>query len=72
MKGRCEMNIRQKVAVGITDILVLVELCISLYVSSHDPDNFSSVFFRYFFSMFFPTVALAWFSIRRLAPEGSR
>lgn len=60
------MNIQQKIAVGITDIAVLTELCISMYFANMDLDNFSSVFFRYFLSMLAPTLIVAWVSIRRL------
>lgn len=60
------MSIEQKIAVGITDLLILAELCISMYFSSKDPENFSSVFFRYFFSMLVPTLIIAWFYVRRL------
>jgi hypothetical protein len=60
------MNIRQKIAVGITDIAILVELCVSLYIASHDPENYSSVFFKYFFTMLVPTLVFAKISIKRL------
>lgn len=63
------MNIQQKIAVGITDIAVLTELCISMYVANMDLDNFSSLFFKYFFSMLAPTLIVAWLSIRRLGDE---
>jgi hypothetical protein len=61
-----QMNVRQKIAVGITDIVILVELCVSLYISSNDPENYSSVFFKYFFTMLIPTLVFARISIKRL------
>ena len=45
------MNIQQKIAAGITDIAILAQLCLSLYLAHGDLDNFSSLFFTYFFSM---------------------
>jgi hypothetical protein len=65
------MNIQQKIAVGITDIAVLAELCASLYLANSDLDNFSSLFFRYFFSMMAPTLVLAAISIWRLGSSES-
>jgi hypothetical protein len=65
------MNIQQKIAVGITDIAVLAELCASLYLANSDLDNFSSLFFRYFFSMMAPTLVFASISIWRLGSRES-
>ncbi|MHC1727154.1 MAG: hypothetical protein AB9866_14300 [Syntrophobacteraceae bacterium] len=61
-----EMNTQQRIAVGITDIAILAELCFSMFFANKDLENFSSVFFRYFFSMLVPTLIIAWFSIKRL------
>jgi hypothetical protein len=66
-----KMNIHQKIAVAITDIAVLAELCLSLFLANSDLDNFSSLFFRYFFAMMVPTLVLAAVSIRRLGSKES-
>ncbi|MEM5788728.1 MAG: hypothetical protein AAGU11_15570 [Syntrophobacteraceae bacterium] len=65
------MNFQQKIAVGVTDIAILVELAVSLYFSNKDPDNFTSVFLKYFFTMLIPTLILAKISIRRLGTAES-
>ncbi len=64
------MNLQQKIAVGITDIAILGELCLSLYMANRDLDNYSSIFFKYFFTMLIPTIIFAIVFIKRLAePE---
>ncbi len=66
------MNIQQKIAVGITDIAVLAELSVSLFLANKDLENFSSIFFKYFFTMLVPTLILAFVSIRRLGTAECR
>ncbi len=66
------MNFHQKIAVGITDIAIIAELCVSLYLSNLDPENFSSVFVKYFFIMLIPTLILAKIFIKRLGAEDTR
>jgi len=53
------MNKRQKIAVVILNILIITELFISMYLAHKDPENFSLVFFKYFFMMLIPTLILA-------------
>ncbi len=65
------MNLHQKIAVGVTDIVILAELSLSLYVANSDLDNFSSLFFKYFFCMLVPTLILAKISIKRLGSKES-
>jgi hypothetical protein len=60
------MNIEQKIAVGITDIVVLAELCGSLYWANRDMENFTALFFKYFFILLIPTLILAKILIKRL------
>ncbi|MCE5335968.1 MAG: hypothetical protein LLG06_15410, partial [Desulfobacteraceae bacterium] len=60
------MNFNQKIAVGVTDVAVLAELCISMFFANRDLENFSSVFFKYFFVMLLPTLVLARIFIKRL------
>ncbi|MEN6440448.1 MAG: hypothetical protein ABFD97_17885 [Syntrophobacter sp.] len=60
------MNSQQKIAIGIVDVAVLAELCLSLYISNKDIDNFTPLFFKYFFSMLVPTLILAKVFIKRL------
>jgi hypothetical protein len=60
------MNFRQKVAVAILDIVVIAELCVSMYVASHDPENLTPVFLKNFLTMVIPTLLLARVVIPRL------
>jgi Ni/Fe-hydrogenase subunit HybB-like protein len=60
------MNFRQKVAVAVLDILVIGELCVSMYFASQDPDNLTPVFFKNFLCMVIPTLLLAKVVITRL------
>jgi hypothetical protein len=60
------MNFRQKVAVAILDVLVIAELCVSMYIASQDPENLTPVFMKNFLSMVIPTLLLAWVIIKRL------
>jgi hypothetical protein len=62
------MNLRQKVAVGVLDVLVLVELCVSIYFANRSFEDFTGVFFSYFFSMVIPTLIIAGIVIKRLRP----
>jgi len=60
------MNFRQKVAVAILDIAVIAELCVSMYLATHDPDNLTPVFLKSFLTMVIPTLLLGKVVIKRL------
>jgi hypothetical protein len=60
------MNFRQKVAVAILDVLVIAELCVSMYFASQDLENLTPVFLKSFLTMVIPTLLLAWVVIKRL------
>ncbi len=60
------MNVRQKIAIGIVDVLVIAELCVSMYLANQDPDNFNTVFFKSFVVMLVPTLIAARVAIKRL------
>ena len=64
------MNFRQKVGVAILDVIILVELAVSIYFANRNPGDFASVFFLMFFSLLLPTLILARFVIKGLrSPE---
>jgi len=64
------MNYRQKVGVAILDVIILVELAVSIYFANRNPAEFASVFFLMFFSLLIPTLILARFVIKGLrSPE---
>ena len=60
------MNFHQKVAVAVTDILVIGELCVSMYFASRDPENLTPVFVKSFLCMLIPTLLLAKVIVSRL------
>ena len=63
------MNIRQRIAVAVVDLVILVEMCIGVYTANGDHDNFTPVFFKVFFSMLLPTLIVAWVAVRKLRSE---
>jgi membrane protein CcdC involved in cytochrome C biogenesis len=65
------MNIKQKIAVAVINILILAELCISMYFGAKNPDNLTSVFFKLFFGMLIPTLIISRFIVKRLKSDES-
>ena len=64
------MNLRQKVAVAVLDLVILAELCFSLYAANQDPENLTLVFLKVFFSLVIPTLIIARVVIKRMrTPE---
>jgi hypothetical protein len=57
------------VVIAFVDILVLAELFVSIYVANRHPEEFTLVFFKYFFGMLIPTLLLARFLVRRYRSE---
>lgn len=60
------MNVRQKIAIGVVDVLVIAELCVSMYLASQDQANFNAVFFKSFVVMLVPTLIAARIAVKRL------
>lgn len=63
------MNVRQKVGVAVLDVVVLIELAVSIYFANRNPEDFASVFFLMFFSLLIPTLVLARFVIKGLGAK---
>lgn len=63
------MNFQQKVAVAVTDVVVIAELTLSIYLANKDPLNITPIFFKYFLGMLIPTLILARIVIKRLRSE---
>lgn len=59
------MSFKQKVVIGITDVLIIVELCVAVIMANRNPDEFTPVFFKVFLSMAVPTILIAIFIVRR-------
>ena len=60
------MNVKQKTTVAVADIMIIIELCVSIYLAGRDPENMTMLFMKYFFLMFIPTLILAGFTVRKL------
>lgn len=63
------MNLQQKIVVVIMDVLLIVELCVSMYFASQNQDRLTVVFMQYFLTMCIPTMLFAKILVKRL---GSR
>jgi hypothetical protein len=58
------MNGKQKMVVVLMDLLLLTELCVSVYISQHSARDVTSVFLTTFLPAMLITVALARIAIR--------
>ncbi len=65
-ESRFLMNMKQKIAVVIIDVLIIAELCIAMYFAVRDPEDFNAVFFKVFLGMFIPTLAVGIPLVRKL------
>ncbi len=63
------MPFYRKIAVAVVDLVVLGQLTLSIYLASQDPENFTPLVFKYFFSMLLPTLAAAFVIIRKCFPK---
>lgn len=60
---------RQWLLVAIMNLLVLTELCVSMYLAAADPDDFTATFIKAFFGMLIPTLVIGLLARRRLRPS---
>ncbi len=60
------MNGRQKLFILGIDLVVLIELCVAMSAAAANPDAFTPVFMKTFFSAFLPTLVLGILGYRRL------
>lgn len=65
-QDRPGMNMRQKIAVIVIDILILASVAVAIGTANQHPDNFTPMFFKVFFSLFFPVLILGIFTVKRL------
>ncbi len=63
------MNPRQRKAQIIINILVIAELCISIYLANKDPEKFTLLFFKYVSIMLIPTIILSIAVMRTLRTD---
>ena len=55
----------------VINMLVLVELCVAMYMAAQNPEEFTPVFFKVFFSLLVPTLILAAVSKRFIRPKAT-
>lgn len=63
------MNLQQKIAIVIVDIIIVVELCISMFLAAKNADTLTPVFMKSFFAMLAPTLILAGVAVKKLRTE---
>jgi hypothetical protein len=57
------------IRIVIINLLVLTELCVAMYMAAQNPDEFTAVFFKVFFSLLVPTLILGIYSKRLIRPK---
>ena len=67
---RTTISVPHLIRVTIINLLVLAELFFAVYKASQNPDEFTPVFFKVFFALFFPTLILGIVSKRFIRPKG--
>jgi hypothetical protein len=60
------------IRVVLVNVLVLVELCVAMYFANENPDDFTPVFFKVFFSLLVPTLILASISKRFIRSKAKK
>ncbi len=60
------LNTKQRVVVLIMNVLLLVELTVSMYLGQHDPENLTVVFLKTFVPLCTATIVAARILVRRL------
>jgi hypothetical protein len=60
------MNFQQIVVIVIMDVLLIAELCVSMYLANQNPEYFTLVFVRDFLIMCVPTLILAKIFVKRM------
>jgi hypothetical protein len=60
------MNVTQKIIIVVMDVLLLLELCISMYLAHPQPDAFTAVFVKSFLMMCVPTLIVTKILVSRL------
>jgi hypothetical protein len=65
-----KMNGKQKLIVIVTDLLLLIELAVAVYLGYQHQENLTVIFLRTYVPSMLVTVILARISIRKLATQG--
>jgi hypothetical protein len=65
------MNLQKRILVLLTDIAILTELSVSIYLANGDQENFTFLFLKYFLSMVVPTLIVALIAIKKTRSKES-
>ena len=60
------MNKRQKIALLIVNLVLIIELILSVSIASRDPENLTPVFLQFFIFLIIPTFIIGRFIVKRL------
>lgn len=60
------------IRIAVVNVLVLVELCIAMYMAAQNPEEFTPVFFKVFFSLLVPTLIVGIVSKRFIRPKAQQ
>jgi hypothetical protein len=63
---------RQWLLVIVMNVLVLAELCVSMYVAASSSEDFTATFIKSFFGMLIPTLVIGALAKRRLRPAPAK
>ena len=63
------MDFSRQIAIAIVDVVILVQLSVSIYIANLNLDNFTPIFFKCFFSMLIPTLILTYVVMRKFFPK---
>ena len=63
------ITLPQFIRLVIVNVLVLAELFVAMYMANENPEEFTPVFFKVFFSLLVPTLILSAVSKRFLRPK---
>jgi hypothetical protein len=63
---------RHWMLVIVMNVLVLVELCLSMYLAVSSTEDFTATFIKVFFGMLIPTLVIGALAKRRLRPQPAK
>ena len=67
-----ELSLPNIIRLTIINLLVLAELCVAMYMANENPEEFTPVFFKVFFSLLLPTLILGILSKRFIRPKAKQ
>jgi hypothetical protein len=65
-------NPRHWMLVIVMNVLVLAELCLSMYLAASTTEDFTATFIKAFFGMLIPTLVIGALAKRRLRPQPAK